>query len=73
MNKLRRKKDMAVNLGEKESEYFQMLLSSEKTRSRQKLKQEWQILSGSYYNRGKKRPWYRADSKLHRPSASGDF
>ena len=43
-----------MNLGEKESELLQMLLSSEKTRSRPKLKQGWQILSRSYYNRGKR-------------------
>ena len=53
MNKLRRKKKRwPVNLGEKESEYFQMLLSSKKTRSRQKLNGDG--LSRNHYNRGKR-------------------
>ena len=41
-----------MNLGEKESDYFQMLLSSKKTRSRQKLNGDG--LSRNYYNRGER-------------------
>lgn len=43
-----------MDLGEKEREYFQMLLGSKKTRIRQKLKQQWQILFRNYYNMGKR-------------------
>ena len=54
MSKFRRKKRQSMDLGEKEREYFQMLLGSKKTRIRQKLKQQWQILFRNYYSMGKR-------------------